>query len=48
VRLKIEQEIAAWEWARMHALEWTPVMRNVRRMTFNTYLKEARSFGIRM
>lgn len=48
IKLRLEEEIGAWQWAKRHALEWTPAMVNVRKMTFGTYLKEARMFGIKI
>lgn len=48
IKLRIEEEIAAWQWAKRNALEWTPVMIRVRTMTFGTYRREARMLGIRI
>lgn len=36
--LKIQEEFAAWEWARAHACEWTIAMENTQQWAFNTYL----------
>jgi hypothetical protein len=39
VALQVEEERAAWEWARHHALCWTPVMTFTERDAYATYLK---------
>lgn len=40
VRLSIEAERAAWEWAHDFALEWTEVMTYVETFAMATYLKD--------
>lgn len=46
MRLQLDTETAAWDWAKHHALAWTPLMARVRAMTFRTYLQKARAYGI--
>lgn len=48
VRLQLEEEMAAWAWARQNALEWTEVMSHVEQMTFDTYRKQARKLGVKI
>jgi hypothetical protein len=47
VRLELEAERAAWEWAHAHAIEWTEVMTFVEATAMATYLKAARRYGIK-
>lgn len=42
VLLQLEAEYAAWDWAQHHALEWTPVMEYVKRMTLGSYQRAAK------
>lgn len=48
VRLTIDEEVAAWSWAKRHAIEWTPAMASVRRMTFGSYLALAKQARIKL
>jgi hypothetical protein len=36
-RLMADEEMAAWEWARHYALDWTPVMEQLARWALRTY-----------
>lgn len=47
VRLELEEERAAWEWAHQYALEWTPSMTAVERLSYNTYAASARRLGLK-
>ena len=47
VRLELESERAAWEWAHTHAIEWTEVMTFVETSCMAEYLKHARRFGVK-
>jgi len=47
VRLLLLAERSAWEWARQHALEWTPVMDYVEQLSTDSYVKLGRRFGLR-
>lgn len=42
VRLKMEEERAAWEWARHYALEWTDLMTFVERIGVESYERKLR------
>jgi hypothetical protein len=44
--LTLEEERAAWQWAKHYALEWTPAMDAVRRMAFRSYRQLARQLGV--
>jgi len=39
VNLMLDEERAAWDWARHYALYWTPAMMQVEQMTYGTYEK---------
>ncbi len=46
VRLQLQEEEAAWEWARHYALDWTTRMSDIQRRSFDRYLATARSLGV--
>lgn len=46
VRLKIDEELAAWAWAKANALEWTLEMEQTKRISFASYRKLGRLVGI--
>lgn len=46
VRLLLDEERAAWEWAHHYALEWTDVMTYVERVCLDSYVAQARRFGV--
>lgn len=46
VRLCIEEERAAWEWAHRYAFYWTDLMAFVERLSRSNYTKYARRFGV--
>lgn len=46
VRLRLDEEIAAWKWARHYALEWTQLAVQLRRDAFNTYRLWAMRYGV--
>lgn len=43
---KMEEEKAAWRWAKRNALMWTPAMEQFARMMFDSYRRLGRRFGI--
>lgn len=47
MRLQLEEEMAAWEWARHYAIEWTELMTAVERMSLNSYIVYARRLGLK-
>ncbi len=47
VRLMIDQEQAAWEWAHQYALEWTEVMTFVEVTCMSEYFRVARRYGVK-
>ena len=47
VRLGLEQEIAAWNWARRNAKVWTPTSARIRSIGFGTYKMWAKQFGVK-
>ncbi len=40
--VRIDKEVAAWEWARKNALVWTPVMTGVASRSLTTYVRWSR------
>jgi len=40
IRLMVEEEMAAWDWAKHYALYWTAAMQQVHDYAYGTYLKE--------
>lgn len=46
VKLQLQEEDAAWEWAQHYALEWTPRMEAIHRNSFDHYLAAARVLGV--
>ena len=46
VKLQLQEEEAAWEWARYYALEWTPRMLAIQRASFGKYMSQARAYGV--
>lgn len=48
MRLKLDEEHAAWEWAQHYALEWTPAMEAVKRHSFESYAGVARRLGVKV
>ncbi len=47
VRLKLDEERSAWEWARHYALDWTEAMTFVERISLDSYKRAMRRFGVR-
>jgi hypothetical protein len=49
VRLMLEEEHAAWDWARHYVLggDWTVTMQQVEKICLETYYKDAARFGVR-
>jgi hypothetical protein len=47
VRLLLESERSAWEWAKQYALEWTPTMDAVRVMCMKSYIHIAKRVGLK-
>lgn len=47
VRLQLDEECAAWDWARHYALEWTDLMTMVERYALMSYRREARRLGVK-
>lgn len=46
VKLIIESELAAWEWAHSFALTWTPAMTNVEVIALSSYHELAKRYGV--
>lgn len=46
VKLCIEEEHAAWDWAKHYALYWNNLMDHVHRLSHNNYVKHARRYGV--
>lgn len=44
VRLQLEEERAAWEWAEHYALEWTVAMEQVKKISVEAYAKTTEYF----
>lgn len=47
-RIQLLEERSAWEWARYHALEWTPPMTMVESCSLSSYERIARRLGVRV
>jgi hypothetical protein len=47
VRLKLDEERSAWEWARHYALDWTESMTMVEQFGLDSYKRAMRRFGVR-
>lgn len=48
VKLRLDEEEAAWEWAHHFALEWTPAMKRIERLSTNSYRKDARTYEVNL
>ena len=48
VKLRLDEEWAAWEWARAYALEWTPAMVAIERSSISSYRANAKRYGVNL